>query len=258
MTEEDILEFKAELDRDRVAEVLGNMFPGRKQVELTGPLIDVWRKGREAFEALVQVHAKRRGLSPFDSNSTVARVERALSRRTETARMVRYSGTQLALLSAGGWYVWLMDGAVLWCQRPHVSFDASGLLHSTIGPAVDSEFAQLYFLRGINVPGWVVRKPVTERIDKITNLDVRAVAIDCMIGWPRYIREKGLEPVDENDNAVEGTLEALYQGPDGGRLVVTCATGRVFALGVPHWLSTCGEAQTWLRGGTKMNVIART
>ena len=60
-------------------------------------------------------------------------------------------------------------------------------------------------------------------------------------------------------NAVEGTLEALYKTPKGEqRLVVTCPTGRLFALGVPPEVETCEAAQVWLGGDKKMNVIART
>lgn len=107
----------------------------------------------------------------------------------------------------------------------------------------------------------IVLRPQTQTVAQINaeaNQDIRAIRIARM-GWPRYIRDSGLAAIDERRNDVEGTREALFRCQDGSaRLVVTCPTKRVFALGVPDSITTCENAQRWLRDDNTFNVIART
>ena len=119
----------------------------------------------------------------------------------------------------------------------------------------------LWTIEGIPVDEQIVMKPETqtiEQIDKEQNQDVRAIRIN-RFGWPRYIKESGAVCRDERKNEIEGTLEALFRCRDGSqRLVVTCPTGRVFALGVPGEVKTCEQSQHWLAGGKNFRVLART
>ena len=67
--------------------------------------------------------------------------------------------------------------------------------------------------------------------------------------------------LDARSNEVENTKEALFATRSfGGRLVVTCPTGRVFVLGVPSQVTSCEQAQKWLgnENEEKINVIGRT
>lgn len=266
-TEEEADGLRAEVDREAILGYLDQTFPLFRPVEFTADLAATIRsyEARKAFEDCLYLGRKSNKawslcmLRPsFWGGEPMSRVNRLMSGYYRTRKLVSFALSSSEFTRAGGWFLWLMKDAVLWCQRPDVSLDENGQFHSTTGPAVRSVLADLYCLRGVRVQEHVFRNPTVERVAKVKNLEERAAFIDCMIGWPRFLSETKSEPIDENDNAVEGTLEALYEAPDGKRLVVTCTTGRVFALGVPVWMMSCGEAQTWLRGGVRMNVIART
>ena len=110
----------------------------------------------------------------------------------------------------------------------------NGLLHNETGQSVRFRSGWgLWTIEGTPVDEQIVMYPETqtvEQIDKEENQDVRAIRIQ-RFGWPRYIRESGAEAKDERKNEVEGTREALFVCRDGSRrLIVTCPTGRVFAL----------------------------
>jgi hypothetical protein len=137
-----------------------------------------------------------------------------------------------------------------------------GRLHNDKGKSVRFRSGWgLWTIEGTPVNEQIVMRPETqtvEQIDKEANQDVRSIRIE-RFGWPRYIRESGAACIDGRDNAIEGTIEALYRCQDGScRLVVTCPTGRVFALGVPGNVETCRQAQHWLAGGRNFRVLART
>src|SRR5574337_232395 len=136
------------------------------------------------------------------------------------------------------------------------------LLHNESSPSVLFKSGwRLWSIDGFPVDEQIVMQPETqtiEQIDKEENQDVKSIRIS-RFGWPRYIKESGAQCLDKRKNEVEGTREALFQCKDGSkRLVVTCPTRRIFALGVPLQVQTCHEAQSWLHGGKKINVIAAT
>src|SRR5574337_986281 len=136
------------------------------------------------------------------------------------------------------------------------------LLHNESSPSVLFKSGwRLWSIDGFPVDEQIVMQPETqtiEQIDKEENQDVKSIRIS-RFGWPRYIKESGAQCLDKRKNEVEGTREALFQCKDGSKiLVVTCPTRRIFALGVPLQVQTCHEAQSWLHGGKKINVIAAT
>lgn len=79
-------------------------------------------------------------------------------------------------------------------------------------------------------------------------------------GWPRYLAEVDAECLDLCDNPIEGTKEALIDAPKVGmrRLVATCATGKVVALGVPATVKTCREARQYLNPFANGRIVGRT
>ena len=161
-----------------------------------------------------------------------------------------------------GWF--LPHANICWVSERHniLQRDDDGRLHSLSGPAVAyPDGWSIYAVHGIRVPGWIIETPqeiTATKIDAEENIEIRRIMTDIH-GWPRYIRESGLEAVDTRRNHIEGTLEALYRCKDGSqRLVVTCPTGRVFALGVVSEVRTCEQAQRWLAGDQKLNVIGAT
>lgn len=136
------------------------------------------------------------------------------------------------------------------------------VLHNEGGPAVQfRDGFSIWAIEGVQVDEQIVMRPETQTIKQIEdaqNTEVRRIRLD-RYGWPKYLRDSKSECRDTRRNDIEGTLEALYRTKSGDkRLVVTCPTGRVFALGVPKDVKTCEQAQEWLNGGKKFNVIGAT
>ena len=168
--------------------------------------------------------------------------------------------------------MWMGRRIVMLCERPQaIRRDAEGRLHSEDSPAVDFGAWKLWFLGGIRVDEQIVMRPETQtvaQIDKEDNADVRAIRIQ-RFGWPRYLRETNAKEIDSRENLIEGTLEALYETPDGARrLVATCPSGKVVDMGCPQEITTCEAAQRWIHpepeelwpefAGSKGNTLART
>lgn len=149
------------------------------------------------------------------------------------------------------------------CDRPAVlNRNEAGRLHCEDGPAIAwRDGWALWHLNGVQVDEQIVLRPQTQTVEQIDleqNQDNRSIRIE-RFGWPRYLKDSGSVCQHERKNEVEGTREALYRTPKGEqRLVVTCPTGRLFALGLPPEVKTCEEAQHWLGGGKNFNVIAST
>jgi hypothetical protein len=177
--------------------------------------------------------------------------------KTETDKISAL--TDLAMHA--GW--WLPHEKICWVSERHniLRRDESGRLHDVSGPAVAyPDGWAIYAVHGVRVPAWIVEEKHTitvEKVDAEQNTEIRRVMIDFM-GWPRYIKDAGLSPVDERENAVDGTLEALFRCKDGSQvLAVTCPTGRPFVLGVPAEVRSCEQAQKWLGPqDMKVNIIA--
>lgn len=102
-------------------------------------------------------------------------------------------------------------------------------------------------------------------LDKLQNEDLRSWMIGRYAGpdttadegWLRYLTDSGAQVLDERRDDVTSTYEALMRtGRGDARLVVTCPTRRIFALGVPPQIETCEGAQAWIHGG--LRISART
>jgi hypothetical protein len=161
-----------------------------------------------------------------------------------------------------GWWSPYAGACVLQHRHSEVHFDEEKRLHNDTGMAVKyRDGFGVWSINGIRVDEQIVMHPESQTIAQIhgeQNQDIRSIRID-RFGWPRYLKESGADCVDFRDNAIEGTKEALYATNEGDkRLVATCATGRVFAMGVPSEVRTCEAAQEWLAGGKKFRLVART
>ena len=173
----------------------------------------------------------------------------------------RLAGMWLLSQSAG-W--WLPHKNMFWVSERHnlLNRNTSGQLHCDDGPALAyPDGWRIWAINGLRVDQQIVMSPHTQTIPQIDgeqNNDVRSIRIN-RFGWPRYLSESGSDCRDERANDIEGTMEALYRTKAGDqRLVVTCPTGRLFALGVPSDVATCEQAQHWLAGGKNFRVLART
>ena len=153
---------------------------------------------------------------------------------------------------------------VLVCQNPEAIHWQNGLLHNDAGPSVRyRDGFSLYTIDGIAVDEQIVMRPETQTVEQILkegNADKKSIRAN-RFGWPKLLRAMKAIELDTRKNEIEGTIEALYQSILGNRLVVSCPTGRVFALGVPEQVRTCEQAAKWLdphASNFKSRVIART
>lgn len=148
------------------------------------------------------------------------------------------------------------------CDFPDViKVDDQHRPHCDDGPSHKwSDGWTIWSVDGIAVDEQIVMRPETQTIQQINaegNADVRAIRIN-RYGWVGYLRDSNAECIDTRDNEIEGTKEALYVTNNGEtRLVATCATGRIFAMGVPSQITTCAAAQEYING-SEIKVVART
>lgn len=149
------------------------------------------------------------------------------------------------------------------CDFPDViNINADKQPHCDDGPSHRwSDGWSIWNIDGIRVDEQIVMHPETQTIEQINaevNADIRSIRI-TRFGWPRYLRESGAKCIDTRDNEIEGTKEALYRtGNNETRLVATCATGRIFAMGVPPQIQTCEAAQRYLAGDRNFKIVGRT
>lgn len=165
------------------------------------------------------------------------------------------------MLSAG-WSAYFPTVAIFTEPPSTISFDENGFSHCEDGPAIECRDGEkLWRWHGVPVPSKVILSPndiTVDEIHKEGNNDVRSIMVE-RISWARYLRESGAECIDTRNNEVEGTKEALYKTPfNECRLVCSCPTGRMFTLGLPPDITTCEQAQRWLRGENRFNIIAAT
>jgi hypothetical protein len=166
----------------------------------------------------------------------------------------------LVSLESGLWVFWVDDKLITYVPTPIIRHQ-SAVPHCEDGPAFESLDWREWFIDGILVDEQIVMRPATQTVSQIDaddNSDRRSIRVQ-RFGWPRYLAEVGAVLVDERRNDVEGTIEKLVRTNRGEqRLLVTCPTKRIFALGCPGDVRTCDQAQRWLGGPRPMNVIART
>lgn len=166
---------------------------------------------------------------------------------------------QVAGAGAGWW--WPHSDFILISERPvAVEVDADGNFHNETGPAVRyADGFELFFLEGRAVSRQIVMAPETQTIAQIeleTNEEVRRLRIE-RLGWDRYLAASGSKLLDERENVVDGTLEALLETPQHWRILLgtCCTTGRMYAMRVSSDVQTCEQAQAF-RAGRRGNPVA--
>jgi len=164
----------------------------------------------------------------------------------------------------GGYRLMLPDLCIVSDFPDRICVDRQWRPHCDSGPSHRwSDGWELWHLDGIQVDEQLVLRPKTQTLQQIDgehNEDLKTLRIS-RFGWPEYLGASGAQLVDERQNFVEGTREALYRQRSGHlRLVVTCPTGRhPYALGVgDNHIVTCEQAQNWLAGEKPFRTLART
>ena len=173
-----------------------------------------------------------------------------------------YSYWEQAAIHGG--FRWMHPEFCMVCDFPEVlNIDEQNRPHCDDGPSHRwRDGWSLYYLHGVAVDEQLVCRPDTQtfgQIDGEQNQEIRSLRIERWPGgWTRYIAESGAKELDCQRNEIENTVEALYRTPRGDqRLVVTCPTGRIFALGVPSDVETCEQARRWLQP-RPVRIVART
>lgn len=162
-----------------------------------------------------------------------------------------------------GWWA-VFPGECICVEKPLVQkLNEDELVHCEDGPAIlfEDGFA-VWMIDGIRLDEKAVMRPKEQTIEEIhkeDNQDARSLRIERM-GWPLYLQKSNSRVIDSRHNDIENTEECVMETPNGERrLVTTCPTGRIFALGIPGHVSNCYEAQQWLSNGKNPSrVIART
>jgi len=160
------------------------------------------------------------------------------------------------------------DGPAVECADGGKAWFLNGEVHRVDGPAVeDADGTKAWYLHGIKTNEKLVRNLNSLTVKDIflytKNVELLTFLIE-RFGWANYLKGINAKPIDSRDNVVENTKEALYKVLsgiiDGKIFVVTCPTGRIFALHVPYSINTCEQAQRWLGNDVekKYNVIGRT
>jgi len=132
--------------------------------------------------------------------------------------------------------------------------------HNDKGPShLWADGFAIWTINGIAVTEQIVMSPETLTIDQIdaeVNEEIKRVMIERFT-WTRYITETNAECLDARINDVDGTSEALMALKDKSiRLLCACkSTARVYAIRVNSRIKNCQEAQSWMSGDKKINVI---
>jgi hypothetical protein len=167
----------------------------------------------------------------------------------------------------------VLENPVRYCRH-----ETTGLPHCEDGPAIQLRVGDTHwFLEGHCVDEQLVLRPKEQTIEQILgerNTDIRAIRA-ARYGWGNLLHGVDAQIIDRRSNAIDGTLEALYDVQNATQLrrmltirvdqkikhnylVCTCPTGRIFAMPVPVQVQTCKDAQQWLAGGLPIRTIART
>lgn len=101
---------------------------------------------------------------------------------------------------SGAWFLHWTESTVYWCAKPtlHYASATDRRLHRPDGPAVVSDFTDIYYLHGVVVPEYVVMHPemiTIENIKATRNIEVRRVMIERM-GIAKYVLASKFKIID--------------------------------------------------------------
>jgi hypothetical protein len=118
----------------------------------------------------------------------------------------------------------------------------------------------MWSINGVAVNEQIVMQPGTQTVEEIRgeeNEEVKRIRIERFT-WERYLKESNAKRIHCRKNDIEGTLESLYETPDGIKtLVCACpSTAKVFALEVEPSIATCDAAQRYLSSGLSGRIIS--
>jgi hypothetical protein len=142
------------------------------------------------------------------------------------------------LSAASGWWFPFENGVVC-AERPRIIKMDQGVIHSADGPAIECRDGfQVFAWRGTRIPGAWYDASFRPELAKLAltheNLEQRRCAAE-MVGWATVLANLNCKTIDSDPDPEIGRLvEVTLPDADGPErfLIVRCATGREFALGV--------------------------
>lgn len=161
--------------------------------------------------------------------------------------------------------VWMADNVFVVCDREQeLNYNGNYQAHNESGPSiVHRDGTKRWHINGIELNEKIIMHPETltiEEIDKESDNDKRGYMID-RLGWVKFIKLSGAKPIDYRENAVDNTVESLWELRDKSkRFIATCPTGKLVSLPVKQDIKSCEEAQLWMGRNMerKYNDIGRT
>jgi hypothetical protein len=181
-------------------------------------------------------------------------------------------GNLIELSKVCGWW-YPFDELCVIEERPKLKMqdmpDGSGLKWCHSEDSLAIEYPDGWGIAVVNgkripVSEWITNpKSITLKdIQSSNDNDLISILID-RYGWSKYLEDTNSTIIDSRINHIDNTIEALYSTEKmGRRLIVTCPTGRIFALPVTSDVMTCTAAQDFIGDITteniRPNVIART
>jgi hypothetical protein len=157
---------------------------------------------------------------------------------------------------AGLWLFWVLEKSVLAVPRAVLRIQNDDQLHCEDGPAVFwPEGARYYFLRGVQVPEWLVLRPELLRPHLIVgerNAEVRRIMLD-RLGAERFVRRHGEAEVHADEY---GTLYRIRFPNDEDLVMVKVVNAtpepngsfKDYFLRVPPDVRTARGAVAWTFG----------
>jgi hypothetical protein len=106
----------------------------------------------------------------------------------------KWSGELFEAFVAGCWLLYWTEDILYWVAKPTVHKDPTSnirRLHNDAGPAIESDIENLYYIRGVMVPAFVVVRPdwiTAKHIAEEENAEVRRVMLE-RFGIERYLTE---------------------------------------------------------------------
>lgn len=152
-----------------------------------------------------------------------------------------------------GWYL-AFERECWVSEKPQfVRVDELNRLHSDLGPAIRySDGFQVYAMKGVLVPDWLVTTPkrlTARQISDERNLEVRRIMLD-IYGPEKYLRYIGAKPISTDDF---GTLYQARFDDDEPLLMVKVINStpepdgsfKDYWIRVPPTVRTAREAVAW-------------
>ena len=169
---------------------------------------------------------------------------------------------------SGCWILYWTPDILYWVAKPVLHRDSRRILHNELGPAVQNDIEDLYFLNGVLVPDWLVltaeRDLDPEKMLELDNAEVRREFVR-KVGAERIVSTLSCGAVDKASFSTDDGREHPYElhrlNVRGERWtylrMINPSVGLVHFEGVPNECETVQQALNFRNGLTPDRISAR-